>query len=1076
MIKIQHTFTGLVGWFVYLLVTHLNPMHNPTVRHTWAVSRRAALGALLLTAPQLLAAARKAYDLPAGEAPEMLRRFSEISGRETLFSSSLLRGVRTAPVRGEYTPLEALEQMLADTGLSVFVDSQSGAFALQRKEQALPARPRLGALLASVFALSTPAVAQTASTPPAGSESTIVLSPFEVNVAQDQGYTATNTLAGSRLNTSLRDTPAAISVFTKEFLDDIGAINVTQALEYSLNGGQNLTDATGNAITSNDVLVQFRGFTGASLGRNYFGWALASDSYNIERIDFSRGPNSILFGIGGPGGILNTSTKRARIGSQVQQMRFRAGSFGDKRAELDYGRTLVKGKLAVRANFLFQDRDDWREFVGSQRKGTALAATWRPFKNTEIRFDGEYGDVNQVVTAPWPAQERFQAWVDNGRNISQTYGQAVPGTGANNSRMWIYDPASGLGPISWFGSRVSNSGPTAPGLGNNTSAITDQSILPLDTAVTGPAFRSDNTYYNWAFFVEQRVSDFSFEAAFNRQLEKREHYRPQVFNDVALRYDVNARLPDGRPNPNVGRLYTDGQLQVDYRNQMRDDYRVTGSYDLDLRNRSPWLGRHNFAALWSRRENLGRNDGLNEVNLTPDGTANYPRDLTNTNNQIRRRTYLDFSSSDPALRGMHDPVQNPINANGVVSGLVRTRDASQDNLNRVDSKMVAFQSKVLRERIVLTGGLRNDRQRDWSSTADLNGNGATDDDRDPITRTFPKRIRNVNATYAEGDTRTYGIVLHATSWLSLYYNNANNFIPQADLDIFGNPLGNREGQGQDMGIRLSLLDNRISASIARYETEESNTSVGRDNAFINAINSIWQTIGRVDLFAESSSRDSQGTKGEGWEYEVTANPLPRWRLSANFSETEQVTSGIQPRNGAYVEANRARWQQSAGVPLQIVGGAVPTIDQTTGQPSTVATAIRTIDGLYAGFRQSEGQSRRQLRRYNGNIFTSYTFSPGAGWLRDLTVGGGANYRGKAVVGYDTSRGNAPLYGSAYTLVNAMVARNFRLGERTRMRLQLNIDNLLGEKDLLVADADQNRVYRVIFQAPRRWSVSSTFTF
>ena len=50
----------------------------------------------------------------------------------------------------------------------------------------------------------------------------VELSPFTVNSAADKGYRAENTLAGSRLNTSLRDTPASISVFTREFLDDIG--------------------------------------------------------------------------------------------------------------------------------------------------------------------------------------------------------------------------------------------------------------------------------------------------------------------------------------------------------------------------------------------------------------------------------------------------------------------------------------------------------------------------------------------------------------------------------------------------------------------------------------------------------------------------------------------------------------------------------------------------------------------------------------------------------------------------------------------------------------------------------------
>ncbi|MFZ9747239.1 MAG: hypothetical protein ACO3G4_11475, partial [Opitutaceae bacterium] len=96
--------------------------------------------------------------------------------------------------------------------------------------------------------------------------------------------------------------------------------------------------------------------------------------------------------------------------------------------------------------------------------------------------------------------------------------------------------------------------------------------------------------------------------------------------------------------------------------------------------------------------------------------------------------------------------------------------------------------------------------------------------------------------------------------------------------------------------------------------------------------------------------------------------------------------------------------------------------------------------------------------------------------RDLTVGGGGNYRGAGVVGYDSSRNNAPLFGPSYALCNVMLARNFRLGDKVRVRLQLNVDNLGDEDDPIVVDADQLRAYRVILQTPRRWSLSSTFQF
>ena len=76
-----------------------------------------------------------------------------------------------------------------------------------------------------------PVRAQTTSSPPptratTGAEDTIILSPFEVNATADTGYMATSTLAGSRLNSSLLTTPSAISVFTKDLLNDIAAGDV----------------------------------------------------------------------------------------------------------------------------------------------------------------------------------------------------------------------------------------------------------------------------------------------------------------------------------------------------------------------------------------------------------------------------------------------------------------------------------------------------------------------------------------------------------------------------------------------------------------------------------------------------------------------------------------------------------------------------------------------------------------------------------------------------------------------------------------------------------------------------------
>src|SRR5690606_5603819 len=61
-----------------------------------------------------------------------------------------------------------------------------------------------------------------------GQQEMIVLNPFEVSTDQDRGYAAGNTLSGGRADTPLKITPNAISVMTKEFLDDFGITDMNE--------------------------------------------------------------------------------------------------------------------------------------------------------------------------------------------------------------------------------------------------------------------------------------------------------------------------------------------------------------------------------------------------------------------------------------------------------------------------------------------------------------------------------------------------------------------------------------------------------------------------------------------------------------------------------------------------------------------------------------------------------------------------------------------------------------------------------------------------------------------------------
>jgi hypothetical protein len=113
-------------------------------------------------------------------------------------------------------------------------------------------------------------------------EDVIVLSPFEVSAENTQGYAAATTLAGNRLNTELRDIGNAVSVYTTEFLKDIGATDNNTLLQYTTNTevgnvyGNFLGAGDGAALDESPRFInpnqntRIRGLTAADNTRDYF--------------------------------------------------------------------------------------------------------------------------------------------------------------------------------------------------------------------------------------------------------------------------------------------------------------------------------------------------------------------------------------------------------------------------------------------------------------------------------------------------------------------------------------------------------------------------------------------------------------------------------------------------------------------------------------------------------------------------------------------------------------------------------------------------------------------------------------
>lgn len=270
------------------------------------------------------------------------------------------------------------------------------------------------------------AVASKPVTPKA--DDTIVLDPFTVSSEDEHGYVATQSLAGTRLRTDLRDIGAAISVVTKDFLNDTGVTNAGTLLTYTTNTevggvhGNYSGFGTGTGVSENHINPQattrIRGLDGGDNTRDYFLTNIPWDSYNIDRVDTVRGPNSILYGLGSPAGIINTTLNEARFKDKTT-VESRYGRFGSYRGSLDTNVVLLPNELSIRINSEYsatqfrQDpafNHDFRQFGALRFDPKALNIGDR--MTTTIKASFEHGKITSNNPTSSPPTDAISPWFD----------------------------------------------------------------------------------------------------------------------------------------------------------------------------------------------------------------------------------------------------------------------------------------------------------------------------------------------------------------------------------------------------------------------------------------------------------------------------------------------------------------------------------------------------------------------------------------------------------------------------------------------------------------------------------------
>lgn len=307
---------------------------------------------------ELQGGSKQRFDIPTGNLEEALISFSKHTGIQSLYPSDLVAGRRTQGLQGDYTPEEALQGLLARTGLQ-FLFSTPGTVTLQLAGRSENLGPP-------------PAALSEPDEKPVKVPEIVVKEKKERALVVDSpdGYKAdVSSEAVLRFPASIQELPMSVGVVTKDSIRERRAVTQTQALEGIAGIGKARVSA--GSGTEDYIIRGFQADPRANPGTSRDNGLAAFNTYMAdptlyERIEVIKGAASFTSGLVPAGGFVNRLLK-APLSENFVVGEAGAGSYGHYRTTLDANGVMPTLPVAGRFVFSYNDDPEFFRNTGNQR-------------------------------------------------------------------------------------------------------------------------------------------------------------------------------------------------------------------------------------------------------------------------------------------------------------------------------------------------------------------------------------------------------------------------------------------------------------------------------------------------------------------------------------------------------------------------------------------------------------------------------------------------------------------------------------------------------------------------------------